>query len=143
MTFREMRESDLPELGRLYAGAFNAAPWFDKWTEETAARRISDILHTPGAFGLVAEEDGVLTGMAAGAAEQYFDGVVFQLKELCVRCDLRRHGIGTALMAELEKRLRGMGIRSALLFTSEEDLPFYRIQGYHQINGMVMLDKEL
>ncbi len=143
MTFREMREDDLPELGRLYAGAFNAAPWFDKWTEKTAARRISDILHTPGAFGLVSEEGGALTGMAAGCAEQYFDGVVFQLKELCVRSDLRRQGIGTALMEEFERHLRGMGIRSALLFTSEEDLSFYRGQGYHRIDGMMMLDKEL
>jgi hypothetical protein len=46
-------------------------------------------------------------------------------------------------MEELERRLRGMGIRSSLLFTSEEDLPFYRGQGYHPIDGMVMLDKEL
>ncbi|HNW04622.1 MAG TPA: GNAT family N-acetyltransferase [Oscillospiraceae bacterium] len=143
MTFREMRESDLAELGRLYAGAFNAAPWFDKWTEETAARRLSDLLHTPGAFGLIAEEDGAPVGMAAGCAEQYFDGVVFQLKELCVREDLRRRGIGTALMEEYEKRLRAMGIRSALLFTSEEDLPFYRGRGYAQVDGMILLNKEL
>lgn len=143
MTFREMRESDLPELGRLYAGSFNAAPWYDKWTEQTAARRLSDLLRTPGAFGLVAEEGGAPVGMAVGCAEQYFDGVVFQIKEFCVRNDLRHRGIGSALMEEYEQRLRGMGIRSVMLLTSEEDRFFHRRRGYAQVDGMILLDKEL
>ena len=44
MEFYEMKESMVLELANMFMNAFNAPPWNDKWTEETAGRRIRQMI---------------------------------------------------------------------------------------------------
>lgn len=142
MEYREIIAADLPALAKIYMDTFNAEPWFEKWTEKTAQKRISSVLSHSGALGLVSEDDGKIVGMILGEEEQYFDGVVFNVKEFCVRNELRGKGIGKALLAEFENRLKSRGIRSVLLFTAPEDVGFYQKSGYSDTE-LVALEKEL
>ena len=142
MEYREIIAADLPALAKIYMDTFNAEPWFEKWTEKTAQKRLSSVLSYSGSFGLVSEDDGKIVGMILGEEEQYFDGVVFNVKEFCVRNELRGKGIGKALLAEFENRLKGRGVRSVLLFTAPEDVGFYQKSGYSDTE-LVALEKEL
>lgn len=142
MEYREITAADLPVLARIYMDTFNAEPWFEKWTEKTAQKRLAAVLSHSGSFGLVSEGDGKIVGMILGEEEQYFDGVVFNVREFCVRNELRGKGIGKALLAEFENRLKSRGIRSVLLFTAPEDVGFYQKSGYADTE-LVALEKEL
>ena len=142
MNFREMEERDLPALAGLYAKTFNSAPWFDKWTKKIAEKRLAALFSHREAFGLVSTEEEGLTGLILGEEEIYFDGVIFTVKEFCVKNELRGKGIGTALLKELEQRLRAKGIRSVLLLTAPEDEGFYQKNGYEKAE-LSALSKEL
>ena len=47
-----------------------------------------------------------MCGAVLGATEQYYDGLMFEVKEYWVKNEMRGKGIGSKLFAEMEKRLR-------------------------------------
>ncbi len=143
MKYREITAVDTQELARIFAEAFNSEPWFEKWTQKTAERRIGHYINNEGFFGLAAIEDGKIIGMVIGEEEQYFDGIVCVIKEFCVRKAFRGKGIGTELLHEYEKREVARGIRSISLDTTVEDEDFYARRGYLRSEDMILMGKEL
>lgn len=143
MDYREIVSEDVCALAKIYAETFNSDPWYDKWTLETAEKRLSQMVKNGGFFGLLSYDESGITGMIMGESEQYFDGVVFNIKEYCVKNELRGKGIGTELLGEFERRLRGMGIREAVLMTNLEDEEFYKKRGFHRSRGIIYMGKEL
>ena len=96
-----------------------------------------------GFFGFLSYSESGITGMIMGESEQYFDGVIFNIKEFCVKNDLRGKGIGTALLEEFERRLKGLGIRETVLMTNLEDEDFYKKRGFHRSRGVIYMGKEI
>lgn len=143
MDYRNINIEDVPELGKIYAETFNSDPWYDKWTEKTAEKRLSQMIKNSGFFGMISYNESGITGMILGEEEQYFDGVVFRIKEFCVRNELRGQGIGTKLLVEFERVLKEKGIREAVLMTDSEDENFYVNFGFKRSNGVVYMGKEL
>lgn len=143
MDYREIVLEDVSALAKIYAETFNSDPWYDKWTLETAEKRLSQMTKNGGFFGVLSYDESGITGMIMGESEQYFDGVVFNIKEYCVKNDLRGKGIGTELLREFERRLRGMGIREAVLMTNLEDEEFYKKRGFNRSRGIIYMGKEL
>ncbi|MBR2042563.1 MAG: GNAT family N-acetyltransferase [Oscillospiraceae bacterium] len=143
MDYRKIVIEDVPELAKIYAETFNSDPWYDKWTQKTAEKRLSRMIENGGFFGIVSFNEEGITGMILGEEEQYFDGVIFNIKEFCVRNDLRGKGIGTELLAEFERRLKSMGIRETVLMTNIEDEEFYKKRGFHRSRGIINMGKEL
>lgn len=143
MDYRDIVLGDSCALAKIYAETFNSDPWYDKWTQETAEKRLSQMIANGGFFGILSYDDSGITGMIMGESEQYFDGVVFNIKEYCVKNDLRGKGIGTELLKEFERRLRGMGIREAVLMTNLEDEDFYKKRGFNRSRGIIYMGKEL
>jgi len=52
----------LDELAQLYVETFNAEPWNDEWTFETARKRLQQLLHSEDSFGLCVYQSGQLWG---------------------------------------------------------------------------------
>lgn len=78
---------------------------------------------------LVAEVAGQFVGTVLGG----FDGRRGMVYHLAVAADQQGHGLGTALMAELEARLRAQGCRKCYLMVdgdSEELVKFYGRLGW-------------
>lgn len=142
MEYREIVPADRAELAKVYAGAFNTEPWFEKWSAETAEKRLSAMMGNSGFFGLAAVVDGEIVGMIMGDEKQYYDGVTFTVNEFCVKNELRGRGIGTALFKEFEKRIKGRGIRALELCTVSEDEAFYKRLGFGTC-ATIMMGKEL
>lgn len=145
MDFIEIDQQDIPGLTSMYIKTFNSSPWNDEWTVDTASKRLHQLINCEGFYGLKAFEDNILCGMILGSEEQFYNGIMFNIKEFCVENDRREKGIGTQILAEFEKRLRDKGVNEIILFTSREDGTegFYKKRGFHSIETMVMMGKEL
>jgi ribosomal protein S18 acetylase RimI-like enzyme len=81
---------------------------------------------------LVAESHGNLVGSVIGG----FDGRRGMMYHLAVAADYRQHGLGAALMGELEDRLRAKGcIRYYLLVTRDNEpaIRFYESHGWERM----------
>jgi ribosomal protein S18 acetylase RimI-like enzyme len=90
---------------------------------------------------LVAELQGAIVGTVIGG----YDGRRGMVYHLAVAQGLRRQGIGSALMAELEARLRKKGcLKSYLLVTrnNPDGLEFYRRHGWDEMD-IHLMGKEL
>lgn len=145
MVLKELKQEHVGELSKLYVEAYNAPPWNDGWTVESASKRMMQMLRCDGAYGLVSCEGGAITGMILGNHEYFYNGMHFNIKEFCVDARLRGKGIGTLLLDEFLARLKDRGIKEVYLFTSRTDLTekFYRKRGFKSWNGMVMMGREL
>jgi len=142
---RTMEQSDLDKCAALFVSVFNRPPWCDQWTLESARGRLSDIVKSPGFVGLVAVSEGEMVGFAAGCCEQWFDGQHFHLREMCVVPELQRRGVGSRLLADLEKKLQQTEIRQVYLLTREGGPAgaFYTKNGYHASSRTVLMSKRL
>lgn len=142
-SYREIKMADCEALANMYMETFNAAPWFDTWTMETAQKRLSYMIEAKGFSGLMVYYKGVLAGMILGEKEQYFNGVIFTIKEFCVSNELRNLGIGSKLLEEFEGRLQEQGVNEVILLTSRSNgtEEFYKKRGLSTYLGMVVMGK--
>ena len=98
-------------------------------TETDDARAVEALLVRDPQALLVATDDGRLAGSIVAG----WDGWRGQLSRLAVRPDLRRHGLGTALVRAAEDRLRALGARRiAAIVVDDHDpaLAFWAAVGY-------------
>jgi aminoglycoside 6'-N-acetyltransferase I len=145
MEFKEIKIEDIEILSSMYVETFNSPPWNDEWTIETASKRLYQMINCEGFYGLIAYKEEMVVGMILGSEEQFFNGVMFNIKEFCIKNKMRNNGIGTILLKEFEKRLKNRGVTEIILFTSREDGTegFYNKRGLKPYNGMVMMGKKL
>ena len=86
---------------------------------------------------LVAEVEGRIVGAVMGG----YDGRRGLIYHLAVAPEVRRQGIGQALMAEVEERLKGIGcLKSYLLVTKDnaDAFGFYRELGWELMDLHLM-----
>ncbi len=91
---------------------------------------------------LVAEEDQKMVGTVIGG----FDGRRGLIYHLAVEPGLRKRGIGTLLMQEVERRLKSKGcIRCYLMVTAENDnaIRFYEAHGWENMESIFTYAKDL
>lgn len=108
----------LDECAELLVATFNAEPWSETWTLETAKRLLSWTHRVPGFMGLVSFDDGVVA-FATGYREPSDGGDVYYLRTLCVRPDAQRTGVGSRLMERLEREVGRMGMNLIYLITDK------------------------
>ncbi len=143
--YREIAAGDLDALGAMFAESFNAPPWNECWTRESACLRLRQQMDSAAAFGLAARCSGELCGLIIGRREHHFDGDTFEIREFCIADSRRGGGLGTRFLGELERRLRESGVVRILLLTSDGEATegFYRRRGYRRSSGMVLMGKLL
>jgi ribosomal protein S18 acetylase RimI-like enzyme len=132
-TIRAFRHpEDYPAVFTLWS---NAGPGIHLRKSDTPEEIAKKQLRDPDLF-LVAEMDGEIIGAVIGG----FDGRRGVVYHLAVSPEHRKMGIGDALMAELENRLRAKGcIRMNLLVDSTNDgaMRFYEQHGWDRLDLFV------
>ena len=68
-------------------------------------------------YGLCAYKDNKICAVIIGCREEFYDGVVFNLREFFVDNSLRGNGIGHNMIKELEKRLKKQNVKEIVLYT--------------------------
>lgn len=133
MKIKNMKSEYLDAYAALFVDVFNAEPWNDAWTAETARIRIKNMMQTNTFIGKAIYGENGLNGMIWGQKEQYYDGIHFQIQEFCVRKTAQQKGYGKALLDALKEELRAIGVTNIYLITSRGE----RTEGYYQKRGFV------
>lgn len=119
---------DIAELRRAFA---TIAPLFVAAVDPDHDFRLDRLLEHIAAdreLMLVAvDADGTIRGAALGYREAV---AAVKLQALAVDPHLRRRGVGTRLIEELERRARQSGSTSVYLGAEEPARPFYQALGY-------------
>lgn len=125
----------------LFRAVFNAPPWNNKWRKANAHAHLREILEGPGFIGFAALEGGAPIAFAVGSLEHWSHRVTFFLREMCVRRDRQRQGVGSRLLAHLEADLRRRGLGGVYLVTQKGPPAesFYRRHGFFSIDQMIMM----
>ena len=128
-----MRE-DLGKIARIFANAFAAEPWNEQWTENDARTRIDSLCAAEGFVGFVACVGEEVLGAALGN-RQPDDEASYRIREIFVRADLQRRGIGGRLLDHLERYLWMHGARQISLITAPDSpsTAFYLSHDYSRI----------
>lgn len=145
MKIEKLQEIHLKECSLKYIDTFNDEPWNDKWDEITAYKRLEEIFNTPGFKGMVALENGAVVGAVLGNLETWFEGYMYNLKEMFIMKSEKGKGLGTMLFKGLEEELKNHDVTSITLFTSKGDLTekFYLKNGCITESDMIMMGKKL
>ena len=144
MEYRIMELHDLPQAVRLYIDYYNTHE-DGAWTEATTTKRIRQVLTREDSYCLVLEDHGELIAFAMGYFEQYDDCFAYDLVEIVVTAQRQNQGIGSAFMAELERRVKEAGAMLIQLQAVNDDHHehFYGKLGYKTPRNLVLKTKML
>ncbi len=123
---------DYPQVFDLWK---NAGPGIHLRRSDGAEEIDKKIQRDPDLF-LLAEMDGSIIGSVLGG----FDGRRGMVYHLAVADSFRKHGVGAALMDELEQRMKQKGcIRTYLLVTRDnlDAVRFYENFGWEQMDLLI------
>ena len=138
-TIRTFRfPEDYPAVYELWA---KAGPGIQLRVSDEPEEIAKKVAHDPDLF-IVAENK---EGNIIGAVMAGFDGRRGLIYHLAVAAEYRQRGLGTALMDEIEARLRAKGCLRAYLMvvpSEKEVLAFYRKRGWENL-PVITLAKNL
>ncbi len=145
LRYKKIEISDISEMTEMYIGAFNGSPWNDEWTRETVEKRLHQMICVEDFYGLCAYQDQELCGLILGCMEQYYDGIMFNIREFCVKKGIGGGGIGTKIYQRFEEDLKGLGVKKIMLYTmgGEYTQHFYRKLGFDESDNLVVMGKTL
>ena len=141
ITIRETVPADWTDCAGFFVEVFNAPPWSEAWTEDSALQRLADCARTPNFLGLIAEDGAEIVGMAFGYSQRYQEEMHYFLLEFCVANGRQREGIGGSLLKELQGRLQASGVSRIYTLTGRETAAqaFYEKKGFYVSPKMVMM----
>lgn len=119
MDYKVMSEADIDSVIPMYLAYYNQIDG-SKWTYETTYKRIHQVVSREDSYCLLLQGDSCPLAFAMGYCEQYDDLYAYDLVEIVVALENQNKGIGTALMRELEKRVKALGV-SMIQLQSEND----------------------
>lgn len=143
LTYRKMEKGDIAKITPLFMEYWNGTG--DKWTPELVFDRVWQVLDSPDAYGLIAEDRGTVIGFAMGRFETFYDLTAYNLVEIVVATEYQKSGIGTRMMAELEQRIKEQGAAMVQLISVNDEMHehFYGKLGYHDASNLKLKSKFL
>ncbi len=136
--YREMTLKDVQSVLPLYIGYYNTCEE-GEWTEETAGKRIRQVLGMDGGWGLLLEDVESPAGFVMGYFKQYDDLISFMLEEIVIEHTRQGKGLGSALLEETEKRVQKLGAAGIELSSVNDEMHahFYEKAGYRDAKNFV------
>ena len=139
MEIREMTNSDINAILPLYISYYNEQE-NGCWTEETAGKRIHQVLSMEDSFSLILEEGNSILGFAMGYFKQYDDIIGYTLEEIIIAYAYQNQGIGSTFLHELERIVKAKGAACIELqsVNDEHHEKYYGKAGYHNAKNFVL-----
>ncbi|MBP2015202.1 GNAT family N-acetyltransferase [Anaerococcus degeneri] len=131
MEIRKISKSDLEELAKLMVDVYNAPPWNNKRTVETALESLTDISDFPKFFGNVIIDGDKIIGALIGHIRRYATELTFYIDEFFISEEYRGTGLAKELYQTSIKQLQQRGISGAFFTTlkNSQAYNFYAKQG--------------
>ena len=120
--------ADLGRCATLFREVFIQPPWNETWDLRDIVTRLTEMVDSPGFFGIGAFDDAHLIGMAVGNIQQWNRSRELFIKEVCIRADRQRGGIGTAMIVRMRADMMSMGVGKIFCLTDRGSIAegFYR-----------------
>jgi len=136
----EISEQDLSGLALAYMKTFNSDPWFERWVQSDAKKRLQDLYQSPNFDGLMLLDGKTPIGGVFGRKERFFDGDSFRIDEFWIQRSFQDNGYGTALMEKLREQLAG-SVKSIYLITmhNPKTAGFYQKSGFSVNDGFCIM----
>jgi len=145
-TLIEYDAAYLNECVRVFVRTFRAEPFGYGWlTEDAAGRYFAGIARYPGFLGYILLEDGAAAGACLGHVDDYFQGAVYEIKEIFLAPEAQNRGLGAKFMSGIEKDLTKRDVSCITLLTQRELKAhgFYLRLGYAESTGAALMVKSL
>lgn len=117
MEIASINNSEIDSHAALLVGVFSQEPCSEKWELKKAHDRLMCYQKAPYFSDLSAIEEGELTGFMFGNFEPYQKSSHFIIKEMCVKTERQRSGVGKKLLSELNNHLKQNNATSSYLLT--------------------------
>lgn len=140
MNNTEMKMSDIGSVLPLYIDYYNNHKDCC-WTEETAGKRIQQVLSMIDSFSLLtSDETENAIGFVMGFFKQYDNILGYTLEEIIILADYQNKGLGRRLLDEIEKRAREKGASCVELQAVNDGMHerYYGKAGYKNAANFVM-----
>ena len=139
MFIREMELNDIAAVLPLYISYYNEQE-DSCWNENTARKRIHQVLSMEDSYGLIAENENSVLGFLMGYFKQYDDIIGYTLDEIVIAYEYQNKGIGSKLLRELEQRVKEKGASCVELQAVNDDMHerYYGKAGYQNAKNFVM-----
>lgn len=113
------------------------------WTAEKARKRIHQVMTMEDAECVVRYDGGELTGFWMGYYKEFDDLKAYFLEEIVVFSGWQNQGCGTAMLTELERRVKVRGAAHIELISvnDERHMHFYHKLGFYPAGNLVMMGK--
>ena len=143
LQYRQMQKEDIVKVTPLFMAYWNGTG--DEWTPELVYSRIWQVLGSPDAYCMIAENGDGPVGFAMGRFETYCDLTAYDLVEIVVAAEYQNNGVGTEMMAELEKRVKQLGAAMVQLISVNDAMHehFYGKLGYGDASNLKLKAKFL
>lgn len=143
ITLRQMYKEDIEKVTPLFIEYWNGTG--DKWTPELVYRRVWQVLGSPDSYCMIAEDGSNAVGFAMGRFETFYDLTAYNLVEIIVASECQKSGIGTRLIAELEKQVKELGAAMVQLVSVNDAMHehFYGKLGYGDAANLKLKSKFL
>lgn len=135
-----MQQADLALVIPIYIDYYNRHEG-GCWTEATAMRRIQQVMHMDDAYCLIMKDDtGAACGFVMGYFKQYDDIVGYTLEEILIAAEHQGKGLGSILLAELERRVKVKGASCVELQAVKDDMHerYYGKAGFKDAKNFVL-----
>ena len=117
MIIKKILKSDIKDLARLMVSVYNAPPWNDKWTEETAFESLLTVLEFPTFYGNIIVDEDRIIGAIIGHTRRYATETTYYIDEFFVSEEYRRKGVASNLYKSTIDKLKKLGINGAFFTT--------------------------
>lgn len=140
MRFEVMELKDIDLVIPLYIEYYNNHEG-GCWTEETAKRRIRQVLTMNDSYSLIMRNDeGKVCGFVMGYYKQYDDIVGYTLEEILIAYEYQNQRYGTTLLTELEARVKEAGASCVELQAVKDEMHerYYGKAGYRDAKNFIL-----
>lgn len=117
-------------------------PWNEKWTINSARRRIEIFISNPNAFSYIIENNQNIVGYIFGHKDIMSDGDVALIDELFILPEFQTNGYAKRALELLCQIFKEENINKIELYTIVEDLRFYNKCGFEK-NNYIHCEKQL
>ena len=144
MIIKQATRDEIKDISALYVETYNAPPWQDEWSIETASNTLSYMFDSNDNYALVAEIENEIVGAIIGKYELYYSGMQIIVKSFLVKPNMQNQGIGSKLLQELEIKLKEQNIKYIYLLTDKrEKEAFYQERNYTTTENLIIMGKSL
>ncbi|UQN08434.1 GNAT family N-acetyltransferase [Deinococcus sp. QL22] len=141
MEIRPLESGDLPNVTQVFIATFNAAPWGESWTQETASNCLKEMLMLPRSVAWGAWENDQCLGAALGHDQQKDTALTHEIKEVFVNPQRQGQGIGKNLLNAYIEAVLGRGVKSIYLLTAQDSdaEAFYQRAEFRRARRQIVL----